>query len=699
MALRVTKEAIEVLEKRGDLATIEPGYLPELVDFFLHNWDGGATVESSWLTDVTVAFSQAEERRGLVDRPTRSIGVHLVGFGRDESARMWNALLRHAHQELLIPLYTDKAKLTAPVSVATITCDARYRRFFPGGRAIVHDWADKRPTNIEIFQIASVTPSTITATAALGAHPAGARVIPLIQTSVELDGSARLLSDFHQDVNLTLDEVVGAGGLSPWLPTWDNPPWPTYRQIPIVTLGMDWPNGVTATVRRAGERTAEGRGTITSRFGDRPRIGFDFALTGKTREKAFEILRFVDSRRGRLRSMWIVSPQKLWEIRSLAANAIEITPTGSLADLRRFFEFIAIGYRDGTVIIRGIDDAIDVGGSRFITPSESLATSRLDPADVRFVTSAHLVRFNSDGYREKWQSDELMSVDVSTIEVLRDRSWPIELFSDPMPVLQPDGLRDLHLWLESPNGMKDPGGLVVSTTGQDVATWKDLRVDQTRGLESPVPPLEQRHAYLATGALVLRARTYPGAGPFLKGELRTDTDEPIFSNALGMTIFMVAQRRTTETYPMGDDFLVSYKDGAAAGPDALLWTPTLVRFYEDSGVVDPDLSIVTADILYPRAVPHVVCLTWKPGFYAKVYQDGQIRGEAPRAAIDIPVFTGDRARARVFRFANNAGDAASADDTWLDAVVVYRRALELSEINGIGQYLAGVIGTTWRKVT
>lgn len=698
MALRVTKTTLEVAGKLGVLAPLEAGYLPELLDFFMQNWSAAVSIEAAWSTDVTAPFSLSEERRGLVDRPYRRITTHWTGLRRGESARMFQAMLRSLHQRLLLPFYPDKTKSTAPTSGAVITCDPTYRRFFPGGRAIIHDWEDQRPANAEIFAIESVSSTTITATGPLGSHPAGARVMPLIETEIELDARSQLLSNEITDFSLAFDEVVGPGALNPWLPPWDNPPLPTYRQIPIMTLRPDWAAGVSAFARRSGEKEQDGRAPNVSISGDRPRVGYEWTFTGTSRARAWEILRFVDSRRGRLRAFWMVSPQTMWTAAAVSTTAIEIQPVSSIADMRRFFEWIAVRFSDGTILVRGIVDVVPTGtGTWSIEFSEPIPSTLANISLVRETTAAHLVRFDRDDYTEEWTTDEFLAVKCRAFELVHDRAVKIENFDAPIPIRNPDAVPDVHLWLESPANMRTPMGAPVAASGDEVERWADVRAGIARELRTTIPPLEGRHAYYASATLNLRARNYPAAMPFVKGELWTDPVEPIFSNALGMTVFVAMQRRETETYPSGDDRIVAYLDDLGAA-DGLYWSPTLVQFWEDAGRLSADFRIETPDILYPRAVPHVLCLTWKPGFYARVYADGYMRGEAPRAVVDLPIFTGDRGRARFFRFANNALDASSDDDTWFDSMAVYRRALTIDELNIVGQYFAGLVGTNWRKV-
>ena len=126
---------------------------------------------------------------------------------------------------------------------------------------------------------------------------------------------------------------------------------------------------------------------------------------------------------------------------------------------------------------------------------------------------------------------------------------------------------------------------------------------------------------------------------------------------------------------------------------------TALTMAEDFGQAHADFTRNSEDALSPRQLWHVLCLTWKPGEYAKVYRDGELLLQLPRAPVDLPVGTVEVAlKGQALHLANEDGSTPGSFDTQFDAALVFRRALHVDEIDIVGTYLADRVGIDWGRV-
>lgn len=699
---RVTHQAIAVAGKKGAPSPVIPGYIPELLDVFHHNWDSEVSIENQWSSDITVAQSGTEERWALVDRPSRTIAVRFTGLDQTHVARIEQAMIRQLHQRLALPLYPDLVKTTAaasPGATQVSVDDTSFRRFFPGARCVIHEFSGSTVANAEVLEIAAVTATEIFFTTGLvSAHPERARVIPLMETEIELQGQMTMLTDGIGDHQIVLREVDGPGALPAWTPNWDEPFTDTYRQIPILSLPIDWAEGVSVTVRRVGEAVTRGRANTVSVAADRPRLGFTWDFTTLDRAAAHRVLRFIDSRMGRVRTFWMASPvKKHWTPTAINVNAITIQAFGRFEDLERFFDYVSIKYQDGTTIVREISTVSRTGSNLFnLALSEPIPVARAVLADIVGVSPAHHVRFDSDSYLETWITNGVMQVQTPAVEV-PDKDVVIGRLSDPISELAAPSVPDLMLYLEPQVGLFNPSQQAVGQIADDIALWFDARAGQGRFLETDNPPFTGYHRTITTGVGPIRFRNET-VDPNDIVAMRQGTAEPIWSNALGMTIFIGFQitgtvQRTYENL----EYLVRLPNVNDDGTDVFEWTLDGVKFYEDTGRENRDHWIATPHVATPRNAPHLACLTWIPGRHARVYMDGRLVGQAPAAPVDLPSLVTERIR--FFHIANGDGDTASQDDSWVSTMAIFRRGLSVDELNGVGKALTGLAGgATWEKI-
>ena len=697
MVVDVSKITAEVAGRKATAQTVAPNYIPEALDVLLHNWrDVGFSISADWTTDVTTAYSGAEDRQSLVDRPARTFSVRFTGLRRGVAARLHSLLARQAHQRLLLPIYCDRTRLgsAAAAGATSITVETTaYRRFFVGGRIVLHGFgARSDPENAEVATIATVSGSTLGLAAPLALdHAAGERVMPMAETEVRLDGSAVILSDLATDLRLDMNEVGGPSAIPPWIPFGDFPDLPTYRQIPILTIRPDWSGPRSVKVVRPGQTQSVGRVLEVETFSDRPIFGHTLSYTGLDRERAWAIMRFVDYCRGRAEVFWQPDPSIIWTATQLNPGSVFISTDASFDDLRRFYRYVSLRFLDGSVLVREIESASTSIGLVTLTFAEDIPSTVADVDLLKSVTPAYLKRLESDAYTEQWLTDDKLTIDLSTIEVPREQRSRIITFDESITPTSPGSIADCFLDLSATSDLYQPGGSPVSATEDLVGTWTDQRTGVPTSLQTPSSGY-QDHTYITTPGVVM-ARYNPS--PPNRGVLELAGGGVLHSNALGMTIFIrIRQRATDNTYlDMANDYLVRYPNALDDGTDSFEWTWTGVKMNDDAGVDREEGWITTPDLASPAGTTHVLCLTWKPGQHARVYRGGVLLGESPQPIVDLPAALDYSPR--LFYLANPGNDPGNTtDDTQVFSCAVFKRGLTKEELNSVGRHFDG----NWRRI-
>lgn len=127
------------------------------------NWRDKVITETTWKTGVQAARSGSEQRAGLRLRPVRVVEALTHGWSCDEAAKLRTMIMRFAHARSLVPIYSDRQRLTGwvpPSTTNTYLCDTTNRRFFVGQRVIVAKH-NRRPFSPE-FVIRTITAKTDT---------------------------------------------------------------------------------------------------------------------------------------------------------------------------------------------------------------------------------------------------------------------------------------------------------------------------------------------------------------------------------------------------------------------------------------------------------------------------------------------------------------------------------------------------------
>lgn len=433
-----------------------------LAYLFLADWKMDITLETAYSTDVTSAETVAESRLGLVNRPYRTMAVNFVGLDRDEGLSIKMLMSRLAQARNLIPLYVDASRLIVAASGSTLTCDTTTRRFQDDGRVVVAEPSngDGMFASFEVAEIDSLTDTVITLKAGLsGSFPVGSKVLPLIEARLMLANSGVHLRGDSFEASFAFIESTGEQTLIPTVAPGTAPSgFPAAPDgSPIMDRRFNWASDVRGGVQREGGYSQLGRDSVVQTFGERARALLGFTVTSLSRDQIFEMLRFFESRAGRLHPFWMVSPLCDYEASAITQTTVTVRAVGPEFDWA-FRPHIAITLKDGTIYVAEVSVTTRVGPNDIVTFVDPLPTTPII-ADVRSVRMAYHVRFSADAFREGWITDEVVSVSLAVVEVLEEKSVEVAGLD-----LQPSGFRDLGI-----DGQKIGGGFVWPSRPRDTA--------------------------------------------------------------------------------------------------------------------------------------------------------------------------------------------------------------------------------------
>ncbi len=164
------------------------------------NWSTAVTERLDWLTDVMTSSTGAEQRRALRVSPRRTIEFRCNPVGR---ARAFLELWLHkiGDEPCLMPLWHDKAKLSAPAVAGTLRLafDNTYREFGTSGLAVLY----RSVFEYRVVAYTAADPAGVTLAGPLnGTWPIGSTLYPLRRALLEPELTSRALTSQVGDVTV-----------------------------------------------------------------------------------------------------------------------------------------------------------------------------------------------------------------------------------------------------------------------------------------------------------------------------------------------------------------------------------------------------------------------------------------------------------------------------------------------------------------
>lgn len=422
--LNLFRIGIEVLG--AEPAIVVPPTVPSSLKIFLQNWSRNVTVGTLWQTDVKASHGSVREaRKGLATKPQRSVSIRWTSTSPGELDELVPAVKRMTAEEVMVPIMSDHTELDVSVGgvpVDRVTCNTVDKRFYPDAVVAVADLdAQGHYTGTFITRIiASRTEDELVFTSTVSNLTAGqVLILPLINTQVLLEPKFSYQTNHVAHADLTLQEVFGPSALPP-LETGNPASFAIFDGLPVFDMEPDWGTPVPVGFRREGSKVKSGRSSYIETRGARHRYALDYKFKFE-RADAFRFLRFFDSRGGRLQAFWQVDQEDVWTIASQSNGDTEvnITAIGSFTDFQAEFGHIGIVMNDGTVHVGAVSNIDDETTTWEVTLTAALPS--LDLTQVRRVARARRVRFTRDNVTERWTTDNVCAIDVSTIELLDEK--------------------------------------------------------------------------------------------------------------------------------------------------------------------------------------------------------------------------------------------------------------------------------------
>ena len=414
---------------------------------FYADFSATVSVQSAYATDVGVAQNTDEKRLGLVQKPYRTQTFRNQAVEANQAALL-NELVRASQKQTLkVPLYSDRAFLSAAVvgGNTVLPIDSTTgKRFFAGKELILAKPSTRKGEyTVSVYPIASVATNSITLSSPLGeAWVKGTRVFPAMVADVSLSGQWTAETDTVHFAELAFVEVVGDSALPPLQIIGSNPAgFAVFKGKPVFDLDVAWQNVQPGYVR-PGVRSKVGLGNVTTLFGDRSMFTLqrDFRLPHRADFNKF--MRFWDSRAGRLHSFWIADESAPLPVVAATSTTLDFSKTFVTLEKISRVKHLRLSKMDGTKQYVKVTNIADTGGV-YRLDLEDTITGTLSAVHWLF-----MCRFQADSIEEKWLTDEFCDVVVSVIELMIEGDderigdlptvpSPVDPTADPLPPWTP----------------------------------------------------------------------------------------------------------------------------------------------------------------------------------------------------------------------------------------------------------------------
>jgi hypothetical protein len=386
------------------------------------DWSGGIIETIEYLTDVLLAYSEKEQRRGLRQLPRRGLKFHAFALNARDAAGMESLVWGWQQQPFGVPWWPDVTPLTAdlPAGSFSLPCDTSDRGFVAGG--LVALWKDE--FTFESFIVADVFQDHVTITAPTQfdwtALPQ-TLVIPVFLGRV----SPSVTINRHSSEIDEIDLEFAGESMQPSPPV---PPagLPTFKGFPVLEQMPNWEKDLTRNYRRSLAILDPKIGPITviDKTGS-PVVShpFPWFLANHAAITAFRAFLFTAF--GRLNSFWMPT----WDQDLVLAGDV-LTTDGAIRiatvfysrfffpnAARRFIAFIPI---DGSGnVYRKITAAVDNGDGTETLTLES-PTAKFFGKDATQISFLTLARLDSDESSIEWFSNDLAQSELTIREVPRE---------------------------------------------------------------------------------------------------------------------------------------------------------------------------------------------------------------------------------------------------------------------------------------
>lgn len=330
---------------------------------------------------------------------------------------------------------------------ATLLCDTRYRRFFPGAWVAVgtvdetcHGYGP-RFDRFHLGQIESMGEDFLALAGGIDEiYPANSRVYPMVEVELLLTSNPTRIHSKMIAVEFIAREVVGPTALLPVAEDNSTLEEDGYtldeNDVPIIDWRIASNPEMSITLDRDGDATRVGNKTFVAPVDPTPRVSIEREWTATSREDAWRMLRLWERSGGDLRTFWGSLPIDLWEHTSLVGDTYVVPTDGRLAIDWAAFTHLMFRPRNTEHTAEVIEiESIEVGAT---TTTITLVDSvELSLAEYLWIRPAYLMRFGTNTLTEKWVHDQMMQTTFVTTELLSEQPDTTDIGEDD-PGPEPD---------------------------------------------------------------------------------------------------------------------------------------------------------------------------------------------------------------------------------------------------------------------
>ena len=409
---RVTRGNVLVLGSVGGI--VKPKDLRSLYPQFLRNdWSTPVKFTTHWLTDIAYSYDTLrEEAVALKNRATHTIEATTLGWDQGESFSHYIGAIRAAQNDFPIPLYCDRARLTAATSGFFVPCDPMYRRFYVGQRValVKQDFQKVDITSVQAYAeyglITSISSQGITLQEEIIVDwQEGDWIYPMLDCHPIVTTDGTLHSDYHLSTNIIATEEGGSSALPPTFRNRIGHLWNYDDQIPVVNFEAWDAQPELSIVAQGGIRDL-GKGSTANIQGKLPQIQWTFTTLMDTRKKAWELLNLFDSCKGRGKQLHVLDPLSSFSVQGYSSNYIDIDPIDNIDSWNQgWIEHIGLEFDKRRRVVRKVTSAQEINDGATFRIFFDAPYTNSDP--LTRATIGHRCRFAEDSLTIEWLTDEI----------------------------------------------------------------------------------------------------------------------------------------------------------------------------------------------------------------------------------------------------------------------------------------------------
>ena len=280
-------------------------------------------VAHAWRTGIQTTIKGVEKRSMLFTWPRIKLENEFLATTHAATNYLKRNLFRYVDQIWGIPIWADKTTLTSQAASGQknlLVGGTTYRHFYAGRNCIIINASNF--TSYEVGLIASLNSTTLVMTSNLTATwPAGSLVLPVYDCLLSQD--QEIGADYQRAQHFLLSAIESYDALRAFSYAAPSSGATTYEGLDLFLFKFLRP--LAYKFKRAYERSQFlGLGFAYSKYtaGDNA-LGLSGSLLRETRQEIWELLKFFDSKQGRLEPFWVPT----WSKDLVATAAIGASDT------------------------------------------------------------------------------------------------------------------------------------------------------------------------------------------------------------------------------------------------------------------------------------------------------------------------------------------------------------------------------------